>query len=328
MSNLKTSQWQRHDVQQSPPPRKGGTMGYDAQRGEVVLFGGGGLDDTWIWDSHTWVQRVTATSPSGRTHASMSYDAARAKLLLFGGVASDGQLLNDTWLWDGQYWIEQTGLSAPLARCGASMHYDPRASNVLLFGGQSAGDRAGKLLNDTWVWNGATWTQRAPHVSPSPRFGAAIAYHVGQQQMLLFGGTTGAAPTNDTWLWNGHSWQQLTPVSSPPARAWANFVYHHGYQKLTLIGGSGDGSEAAMMNLSDTWLWNGVTWEPYESVALDNTDANNMPQGSHKSAAYVDHQQAVIIYTATDQKELSTLSTIPDTDLATMWQSETWLWME
>ena len=295
-------------------------MGYDARRGEIVLFGGSGLDDTWIWDSPSWVKRVTPTSPPGRTHASMSYDATHANLVLFGGVASDGQLLNDTWTWDGQSWTAQaqTSLATPFARCGACMHYDPRSSNILLFGGQTTGDRVGKLLNDTWTWNGSIWTQRMTRVAPSPRFGAAIAYHASKQQMLLFGGTTGAIPTNDTWLWDGHSWLQLTPATMPTARSWANLVYHDIYQQLILIGGNGDGSEPAMMNLADTWLWNGITWEPYESVGL--ADAQNAPRGSHQSAAYVDNQQAILIYTATGQKKLSEAS-------ATTWQSETWLWM-
>lgn len=328
MNNLKTCHWQRHDTQQAPPPRKGGTLGYDAQRREVVLFGGGGLADTWIWDSRSWTRRVTTGSPPGRTHASMSYDTTRARLVLAGGVAGDGQLLHDTWLWDGQSWTEQaqTGPSNPPARCGASMHDDPRTSSMLLFGGQGTGDRAGKPLNDTWLWDGSTWTQLTPRVAPSPRFGAAIAYHVAQQQLLLFGGTTGAMPTNDTWLWNGHNWSQLTPATSPPARSWANLVYHHAYQKLVLIGGSGDGSEPAMMNLADTWLWNGTTWEPHANIAL--ADAQTAPQGSHQSAAYVEHLQAILTYTATGQKKASTPPTTLDDSPTTQWQSETWLWME
>ncbi len=302
-------------------------MVYDPQRKEVVLFGGSGLNDTWIWDGQSWLQRSPAIAPPGRTHASMSYDAVHGNLVLFGGTASDGRLLNDTWTWDGQSWTAQANQITPPARCGACMQYDPMTRNVLLFGGQMANERASKLLNDTWIWNGATWTQRRPRVSPSARLGAAIVYHASQQQLLLFGGTTGVTALNDSWHWNGYGWQLLTPASSPPARAWANLVYHASQQHSILIGGNGNGSEPAMMNRADAWLWNGTTWRQHTFVAPAVTTADpHMPQGSHKNAAYVEHLHTMLVYTTNSQKK-GIAPTQQNAHLPASWQSETWLLM-
>ena len=64
-------------------------MAYDAARGNVVLFGGGGppgfLSDTWTWNGSQWTQRFPASNPPGRDNSGVTYDVARAKVVLFGG---------------------------------------------------------------------------------------------------------------------------------------------------------------------------------------------------------------------------------------------------
>jgi hypothetical protein len=81
------------------------------------------------------------------------------------------------------------------------MAYDPGTGQLVLFGGTDAANNA--MLDDTWTWNGTTWTQQAPIASPPGRSFASMAYDPGTGQLVF----TGAADDNgnylnDTWTWN------------------------------------------------------------------------------------------------------------------------------
>ena len=120
----------------------------------------------------------------------------------------------------------------------------------------AASTSSGSFLNDTWTWNGTTWTQQFPTTSPPARDAASMAYDSGTGQLVLFGGDDSSGGfLNDTWTWNGANWTQQFPTTSPPARADASMAYDSGTGQLVLFGGdSSDGF------LNDTWTWNGTTW--------------------------------------------------------------------
>ena len=52
-------------------------------------------------------------------------------------------------------WTELAPTTSPSVRSGAAMAFDAARGQVVLFGGYdpSVGD-----VNETWVWNGATWS--------------------------------------------------------------------------------------------------------------------------------------------------------------------------
>jgi len=69
------------------------------------------------------------------------------------------------------------------------MAWDGAARNIVLFGGI---DSAGTFLNDAWTWDGTTWTQQFPPVSPPPRRfdTTGMPYDVATGTVVLFGGLT------------------------------------------------------------------------------------------------------------------------------------------
>src|SRR5262249_37756005 len=77
---------------------------------------------------------------------------------------------------------------APEARIVASMAYFPPTDRVVLFGGLSCNGDDCDPLDDTWTYDGTSWTQRDPADAPGPRFGAAIAFHAPSGKLVLFGG--------------------------------------------------------------------------------------------------------------------------------------------
>lgn len=178
--------------------------------GQPLLFTAGPGTSVWRWSGAGW-QRVrydpTVSLPgmAVATHADMGHVVAVGGFV--GGAGS-----NLVRLFDGSSWSVYTG-ARPGARGGAAMAWDPARRQVVLFGGEAIS--GGAAYNDTWVWNGSTWTNVTPApplLSPPPRAGASLAFDPVRRALLLFGGR-GA---NDTWTWDGQQWAQLTAVSGIP----------------------------------------------------------------------------------------------------------------
>ena len=139
---------------------------------KAVLFGGEYqgvlLGDTWTWDGAAWTELHVA-SPPPRAEAAMAQFGST--LILWGGAGLPGPLA-DMWAWDGVAWTEIAQTNAPPARRLATMAAVQAATPTLvLFGGN---DVTGAPLGDTWVWDGATWTQYLGP-APPPRSGAAMS---------------------------------------------------------------------------------------------------------------------------------------------------------
>jgi hypothetical protein len=105
-------------------------------------------------------------------------------------------------------------------------------------------------LNDTWEWDGSTWTSLASPSSPPARANAALA--TWKETVVLFGGSDGDPTTpmdfHDTWALKGGTWTQLTPTTYPPARSGHLMAGVDG--EIVLIGGDFVGGDAD----KDTWL--------------------------------------------------------------------------
>jgi len=178
-------------------------------------------------------------------------------------------------------WTPEQPATHPPALAYASAVYDSDNQTVVLFGGVEAN---GTLSDDTWVWDGTTWTDYpgSEILAPPAREMASMAFDPKLHQLILFGGLgEGGSALDDTWAWNGLSWNQPGFSTSPSARQSAAMAYDG--SDLVLFGGLGyqDGpaqsttstvpapstSTAAAstasttpMVLNDTWLWTKSGW--------------------------------------------------------------------
>ena len=69
LTSLVHAQWKQKQPANAPTARILPAMGYDAQRGEVVLFGGfdGAVsDETWVFDGQDWSRRFPTVTPPPR----------------------------------------------------------------------------------------------------------------------------------------------------------------------------------------------------------------------------------------------------------------------
>ena len=93
------------------------------------------------------------------------------------------------------------------------MTYDPASGKIIAFGGFDGTS----YLNDTWSFDGTSWTQIATQSAPPPRTAAQMTYDSVTQKVVLFGGYDGTNYLGDTWLWDGSTlqWTQATPNHNP-----------------------------------------------------------------------------------------------------------------
>ncbi len=222
------------------------------------MFGGGGptdssdpLGDTWEWDGTNWTS-LPVNGPSPRLFVSMAYDATRNVTVLFGG-SYDNIYYGDTWTWDGTTWAQASPAKSPSARSGSPMAFDTVRQVGVLFAGNYFGPGVDANVDDTWEWDGTTWTQRIPATSPSARGWHGLAYDPTRGATLLFGGNVAAnnSVLSDTWEWDGTNWTQQSPSSNPGSRCQESMVYTPGNGSVLLFGGFSQQGEF----LNDTWEW-------------------------------------------------------------------------
>ena len=174
------------------PSRRGGhTLAYDTQRHRIVLFGGmtedGLSNETWEYDGLNWVEVAAGTPPPRAFHA-MVYDARRGRTIVFGGKTNSG-IEKDTWEYDGHRWLQNKTRNAPTTRHSHAMTYDSDANFVFLFGGF---DPEGQMrFADSWKYDGLNWLLLSDTLPPTGRSLHALTYDMANQQVVLFGGTTG-----------------------------------------------------------------------------------------------------------------------------------------
>ena len=226
--------WTQIPTTTAPSLRYHATIAYDTVRARIVLFGGSNatglpLADTWALDGATWTQLATPVAPPARSRASLTFDARRDRLVLFGGFDSTavsgsvtGQCLGDTWDFDGTTWTQVVTALAPAPR---SMHwavFDRVRGRTMIFGGsgnllQGGHSGSGATIvnhNDTWSFDGATWTAVPVPTwqRPAARFAAGAAVDGRTGVAWLFSGGTQTMLHGDVW--------RLDPA---PAASWTRY---------------------------------------------------------------------------------------------------------
>jgi hypothetical protein len=182
----------------------------------------------------------------------MAYDTATGTVVLFGGLV-DGLVgeYGDTWTWNGTTWTEQHPATSPPARQNAAMAYDAATGNTVMFGGGRSPRGQFHLFNDTWTWDGTTWTEQHPATGPEARLGAAMAYDPATGNVVLNGGLNDHA-LNGTFTWDGTTWTKQLQRPRPPARWGAGMAYDAATGNVVMFGGVRPDSTSQDRG---TWTW-------------------------------------------------------------------------
>jgi cysteine-rich repeat protein len=252
-----------------PDPYSYYVMSCDPDRGHLTLFGD--PDVLWQYDGQRWFRSRPATPlPLQVRGQQVIYDPQRSRHLLFGGRTPFGELSQETWVFDDVGgWAEQVTAHAPAPRDLHLMAYDSRRGRTLLFGGATDSES----FQDTWEHDGTDWTEIETSVAPDARILSTMVYDERRDRLVLFGGFSAThIDLDDTWELVGTDWIQTTPASSPPARHAPMLTYDPRRGRVILFGGQqGDvitGAPADLVELGDTWEYDGTTWTPVVTAGI------------------------------------------------------------
>jgi hypothetical protein len=207
-----------------------------------------------------WIAESPATSPSPRSGAAIAFDATRGVTTLVGGALTSPVVFADTWTYDGSEWQLQNPPLSPSARSGTAMVYDQNRGVCVLFGGTSVSLVGGASFQDTWEWNGTTWTQRVTATTPFRTGRHGMAFDSARGRTVAFGGVPSTlliGASNQTWEYDGVNWIQRPAATNPGALDGPAMCYSQALSACVLFGGVTPITGA--MN-STTWLWNGTAW--------------------------------------------------------------------
>ncbi len=178
---------------------------------------------------------------------------AASTLVAIAGTAAHAQCNDPKWV--------RMNVSGPQARTGHAMTWDSVSQRIIMFGGVGS---SGQRLNDTWAWDGTSWTQVATGgATPSARSNHAMATWAGLP--IIFGGTSnGSDRLGDTLVLFNNQWTPLSTIGLPPlARA---------FHSMTTLG-TGNSSEVILMGgtgatcnspiIDGYRLTAGGTWLPF-----------------------------------------------------------------
>jgi hypothetical protein len=172
-----------------------------------------------------------------------------------------------------------------LQRRTGGIAFDPIQGKLLMYGGL----QSTTPLNDTWTFDGATWTQLTPATTPPPRWGHRMVLDTRRMRIVTFGGRspTATANANDTWEWNGVDWQQVVTANAPSARGFYGLAFDERRGKTVLFGGQLGGFIPSGGN--ETWEYDGVDW-------TRATPAFTMPGLESPAMAYDQGRGVVVMF--------------------------------
>ena len=274
--------WTQNTPAQSPLPRSGVAMCFDAARGRVVLFGGAMgtnssyyVQDTWEWDGTNWTKRTPPTIPPPRAGARMAYDETRQVVVMYGGFHPDYGSLTDTWEWNGTTWTWRSPATNPGVRSGFGMAYDSARSVTVLYGGIRT--ESGVV----WEYDGNNWQRVIPTgQSSTGRLAPGMVYDKSRGRCVMFGGyfihpQAGSIYLNDTLEYDGVSWVSRTITGAPMQRAAMEMAYLPSRRSVVMFGGYY--SRLTPPEFNDTWEYSPLKPADFKTFGSGCPGAGGVP---------------------------------------------------
>jgi hypothetical protein len=272
--------WTERHPATTPPPMLDPLMVWDDLRAACVLVGvpigaesGAGPAQTWGWDGSNWSRLDSVPLGTYEITKAMAYDFGANEVVLVTWVASAlGGPYNDThtWTWSGSgapgilgggSWslrqpsralpavsISRGSLSSLGPDASGSLSQTPHGVLAVIGGGTGSGSQ-------TWVWDGATWTEAAAGSTPpySP-LGATMAEDPTSGEIVLIGLLDSGG--GQTWLWSGTSWRLAGAAPNVDTLYGGTWVLSDRYSRhVILIGDSGRPNRFDVL-----WTFDGKAW--------------------------------------------------------------------
>lgn len=205
-----------------------------------------------------WLQATPGTSPSARSGAAMGYDSTASRALLFGGSAGFSTS-NETWSFDGSNWTLLAPANQPTGKTGAELVHDPVRGVSVMYGSMSTSFFGGPSVDETWEFDGTTWTEVFPTTTPGGLGNYGACFDSVRTRTVIYGGSANSffpIAESGTWEWNGTNWALITTAASPGPLERPAMCFHQGIGKAVLFGGI----DPQIGGVDTTWLYDGTNW--------------------------------------------------------------------
>ncbi|MEQ9499329.1 MAG: hypothetical protein RIT81_20765 [Deltaproteobacteria bacterium] len=287
-------QWTRVGAGVAPTGSINANLVYDPLRDRMVLFGGRTLgaapvEETWEWDGTTWLE-IVDEGAAARSTWSATWDAGRGSVVRLGldgvldawtgadwaRIETDGaqpsatHVVHDAardvlvavdplavrvWELAATTWVEVAAATSPPPTRETTLFYDSRSQRPTLIGGK--GDLGpDSVLEDTWTWDGSTWTHTTLGTPDVDTGNLRVVEMVSEGRLLMFGGLTGR-----TWFEEDGVWRDATPAPGPTPRVGPMAAWDPVGERIVVFGGN------ALEAPDDTWTWDGYRWRVLTSTS-------------------------------------------------------------
>jgi hypothetical protein len=178
----------------------------------------------------------------------MTYDEHTGLVLMFGGMNAHARL-GDLWSWNGRIWRRLSD-GGPAPRDSAVLAYDSKRRRTILFGGRGTSESSpGRVLDDTWEWDGVAWNEQP--VSGPSMLHPIGAYDKRRERLVVYGGLATAGEKHgqspaDTWEWDGERWSRRSNAGIEGVPN--HMVYDERLKKVVIV------------QHSTLWCWDGLEW--------------------------------------------------------------------
>jgi hypothetical protein len=224
-------------------------------------YGGSVSYEAWSYDDQ-W-HRLPPLNPNtqARYLDVGAYDPLLHRMVQFGGYDRSFTPTNSTIENAFGYpdqtsstaWVNVSPTTSPTARVNGVLAFD--GTRLVLFGGVNA---SGTVLDETWTYNGVTWTPETGSPHPSASAKPAAAYDPLHARMVL------VDSEGVTWAHANNTWESVgvgggAPV--PPKRDAASMTFDYQTGKLVLAGG-----QNGELYFTDVWELDDATWHEVEVI--------------------------------------------------------------
>lgn len=219
----------------------------------------------------------------------MAFDSLRQQTVMFGG--NNATSSPQTWERGPNFALVLKSAAGPGARDGLAMVFDSVRNQTVLFGGGPITGGA-TSYDDTWVYDGTTWTQPSTITTrPPARQNHAMAFDSIRGKVVLFGGEFfggGADTLADTWEFDGLNWTRFNGPG-PSKRQGHSMAFDASRGRVVLFGGFDYDATTPAKRFNDTWEFDGTQWRSVTVLAAP-------PRVRFHTLAYDSTRRKVVLF--------------------------------
>jgi hypothetical protein len=256
--------WTEMHPPDAPSARLLPAMAFDPVRDRVVLYGGTSvaedgftsapLYDTWQFDGTTWRKTEDESVKIGRPM--LAFDKARNQMILM-GVDTEFKTHMYRFDPDSSKWVEITPEKLPDCVNEGALVYQEHNETLMAVGGVCSVSQS--FLDQTWEWNGTTWTEIKTGNSINRGTGLAVAYDSLRHYALIYGGTDmlQTKPRSTTQIYGAKNWRFAFTAVRPTPRSLFSLAGDPVNKAVWLMGGLNEYSAGYE---TDFWGYRGGQW--------------------------------------------------------------------